>query len=110
MILEQLEQQNKLTVITNQPICIYTKTKNSYSECYDHNMNSSLDVKNIDESYQLDVVNYDDSIAVYIPRNAKCTLYNTYPNSDCGIIYKNIECDLIFEDEPIDNFFTVEEV
>ena len=101
MILEQLEQQNKLTVIT--------KTKNSFSECFDSNTNSSLEIENIDDSYQLDIVDHDDYIDVYIPRNAKCTLIKN-PQVDCTIKYKYIECDLVFEDEPIDNFFTVEEV
>lgn len=106
MILEQLRQIGKLTVITTQPLCIYSKDPTSYSSCYDSRTNNELEIKLIDDSYGLDIVEYGERTDVYIPSNAKCTLKRTI-NADCMIIYKNIECDLVFEDEPMDMYFEI---
>lgn len=109
MLLDALNSNGKVTAFVTQPLCIYTKTSNSYSECWDNNTNSSLELDNIDDSYGLDLVETGDRIDVYIPRNAKCILKKAGPNVDCTIVYKNIECDLLFEDEPIDMYFDVVE-
>ena len=108
MILEQLNHLDKITVITTQPLCIYTKCNNVESECWDNETNSQLDINNIDDSYNLNVIKDNERIDVFIPSNVTCILKKTNPNTDCTVIYKNIECDLLFEDEPIDNFFTID--
>lgn len=110
MLLDALNSKGKLTVFVIQPLCIYTKTSNSYSECWDNLTNDNLELDNIDESYGLDLVETGDRIDVYIPRNSRCILKKpSNPNLDCTVEYKNIECDLYFEDEPIDMYFDVVE-
>lgn len=108
MLLDVLNNKGKVDVFVTQPLCIYTKTSNSYSECWDIITNDNLELDNIDESYGLDLVETGDRIDVYIPRNARCTLKKpSNPNLDCTVVYKNIECDLYFEDEPIDTYFDI---
>jgi len=107
MLLNELNKNGKIDVFTTQPLCIYTKTLSSYSECWNNITNTSLNVDDIDESYGLDIEDKGDIINVYIPINARCVLKRTTPNVDCTIFYKNIECDLIFEDEPIDSYFEI---
>lgn len=106
MIYEELQNNDIIEVYTTQPLCIYTKTNTSYSECFDTNYNDQLDIDNIDDSYQLEVIKNDDRIDVFIPNGVKCSLKKASPNSDCLVIYKNIKCELVF-DEPIDNFFEI---
>lgn len=111
MLLDELNSKGKITAFVTQPLCIYTKTPNSYSECWDNLTNDSLELDNIDDSYGLDIVETGDVINVFIPSNARCILTKkANPNVDCTIVYKNIECDLLFEDEPIDTYFDVAEV
>ena len=107
MLLDELNRKGKITALVTQPLCIYTKTTNSYSECWDNLTNDSLELDNIDDSYGLDVVETGDVINVFIPINARCILEkaNANPNVDCIVVYKNIECDLLFEDETIDTYF-----
>lgn len=105
MLLDELNSKGKITAFVTQPLCIYTKTPNSYSECWDNLTNDSLELDNIDDSYGLDIVETGDVINVFIPRNARCILKKSSPNVDCTVVYKNIECDLLFEDEPIDTYF-----
>lgn len=107
MILDELNKNGRLNVCAIQPLCIYTKTLNSYSVCWDNITNNELNVDNIDDSYGLDIEERGDTINVYIPRNAKCVIKKTAPNVDCTVFYKNIECDLLFEDEPIDSYFNI---
>lgn len=105
-LLNELRANRKMDVVTTQPVGIYTKTLTSYSNCWDILNNDNLELDNIDESYGLDVVELPDRFDVYIPKGAKCVIiHGDNPNVDCTIRYKNIECDLIFEDEPIDSFF-----
>ncbi len=106
MLLDELNRKGEITAFVTQPLCIYTKTSNSYSECWDNLTNDSLELDNIDDSYGLDIVETGDVINVFIPINARCILKKaTNPNVDCTVVYKNIECDLLFEDEPIDTYF-----
>ena len=98
MLLDELNSKGKITAFVTQPLCIYTKTPNSYSECWDNLTNDSLELDNIDDSYGLDIVETGDVINV-------CILKKASPNVDCTVVYKNIECDLLFEDEPIDTYF-----
>lgn len=108
MILEELNRNKRLEVYTTQALCIYSKDNNSYSECWDNNTNSNLDLDNIDDSYCLDIVDSGNRIDVYIPRNSKCILKPASSiNADCIICYKNIECELTFEDEPIEIYFEI---
>lgn len=105
MLLDVLNNKGKVDVFVTQPLCIYTKTPNSYSECWDNLTNDNLELDNIDDSYGLNLVETGDVINVFIPRNARCILKKASPNVDCTVVYKNIECDLLFEDEPIDTYF-----
>lgn len=105
MLLDELNRKGKITALVTQPLCIYTKTTNSYSECWDNLTNDSLELDNIDDSYGLDIVETGDVINVFIPINARCILKKANPNVDCIVVYKNIECDLLFEDETIDTYF-----
>lgn len=107
MILNELNRNKQLRVITTQPLCIYTKTLHSYSACWNNATNNELNVDDIDDSYGLDIEERGEIINVYIPRNAICTLKKTAPNVDCTIFYNNIECDLTFEEEPMDNYFEI---
>ena len=107
MLLDELNKQGKITVFVEQPLCIYSKDNVSYSSCWDNSTNDELDLDRVDESYGLDMVENGDRIDVYIPRNAKCVLKKAGPNIDCTVVYKNIECDLLFEDEPIDMYFSI---
>lgn len=110
MILEKLHDNGKLSVILDRPLCIYSKDINWSSNCWDLSINAELNTKNIDESYGLDVVERNDRVDVYIPRNAKCTLRKARDLAiDCTVIYKNIECDLTFDsDDSIDDYFMIE--
>lgn len=107
MILKELEKHGKLRAITTQPFCIYTKTLNSYSVCWNNTTNNELNIDDIDDSYGLDIEERGDTIYVYIPKNAICTLKKTSPNVDCTIIYKNIECDLVFDDDSINDYLEI---
>ena len=105
MIYDELLKKNKLKVKTIQPIIIYYKDSISHSECYDISRNKRLDIDDIDDSYELDILETDDSIQVMIPRKAVCTLTRSL-NSDCTLTYKNIETDLSF-DEEMEYFFEI---
>lgn len=111
MIIQDLNQdiENKgVKVITTLPICIFSKDVTSYSSCEDLLYHDQLDIKNIDESYELDIVEANDRYDVYIPIDRTCKLFKTSnPNYHCTLLYKNIKCDICFEDEPIDNYFDV---
>lgn len=107
MILDRLSREGKLSVHTTQPLIIYYKDQNSHSECWDKSRNKWLDVNDIDDSYELDIMDQSDTISVMIPRGAKCILRKTTPNADCTVEYNNIETDLLFEDEPIESFFEI---
>ena len=107
MLLDELNNKEKITVVVTQPLCIYSKTPSFYSECWDNYTHNNLEPDNIDDSYGLNVVKTADRIDVYIPKNVKCILTKTNSNIDCTIIYKKIECDLLFEDEPIDRYFDI---
>lgn len=110
MLLKELNERSKLTVYTTQPVCIFSKSSQSWSECWDNNTSSILDISKIDDSYGLDLVESNNRIDVYIPRNAKCILTKPdNPNMDCTIVYKNIECDLSFEDDAIELYFDISE-
>lgn len=109
MILDELNRKGKLTVRTIQPLCIYSKDSCSYSECWDNSKNDSLNIDDIDDSYGVDIVENSYRIDVYIPRSATCILKKSVPNVDCTVYYKNIECDLLFEEEPIDMYFEIVE-
>ena len=109
MLLDELNRNGKLSVMTIQPMCIYTKTLDSYSICWDKFLDKELDIEDIDDSYGLEIEKRGDVLIVYIPRNAKGTIKKTNPNADCTIFYKNIECDLVFEDEPIDYYLEIME-
>ena len=109
MLLDELNRKGKITAFVTQPVCIYTKTPNSYSECWDNLTNDILELDNIDDSYGLDIVETGDVINVFIPRNARCILKKANPNVDCTVVYKNIEYDLLFEDEPIDYYLEIME-
>lgn len=108
-ILEELKTKGKLEVLTTQKLCIYTKDQVSESECLDTNKKTQLNVENIDDSYGLEIQENGDIVEVYIPKNARVFLRKGSPNIDCTVLYKNIECDLFFEDEPIDNYFELVE-
>lgn len=106
MILDELNKNKKIDVYTTQALCIYSKDDISYSDCWDNNTNSELEIENIDDSYGLDIVESGNRIDIYIPKNARCVLkHSPNINSDCIVCYKNIECELVFEDEPIDVYF-----
>lgn len=107
MILEMLKDKGKLNVFVTRPVVIYTKCLDSYSECWDRLNNCQLDVDNIDDSYCLDSVQSNDKIDVYIPSGAMCILEQSGPNTDCKIVYKNIECELLFDGDPIDQYFDI---
>ena len=109
MLLSELNSKGEITAFVKQPLCIYTKTPTSYSECWDNLTNDILELDNIDDSYGLDIVETGDVINVFIPSNARCILKKANPNVDCAVVYKNIECDLLFEDETIDTYFDVVE-
>ena len=97
-----------IKVITKLPICVFSKDLTSYSSCEDLLYHDQLDIDNIDDSYELDIVEYNERYDVYIPIDHCCTLYKTSnPNYHCTLVYKNIKCDICFEDEPIDNYFDV---
>ena len=105
MLLDELSNKGKITAFVKQSLCIYTKTPTSYSECWDNLTKDTLKLDNIDASYGLDIVGTGDLISVFIPRNVRCILKKANPNVDCIVVYKNIECDLLFEDETIDTYF-----
>jgi len=109
MLLDELNSKGEITAFVKQPLCIYTKTPTSYSECWDNLTNDSLELDNIDDSYGLDIIGTGDVISAFIPRNVRCILTKANPNVDCTVVYKNIECDLLFEDETIDTYFDVVE-
>lgn len=108
-ILEELKAKGKLEAVTTQRLSIYYKDQISESICYDSNKNDELDPSNIDDSYGLEVEETDDTVEVFIPKNARVLLLNISANIDCAVRYKNIECDLIFEDDPIESYFEIVE-
>ncbi len=107
MILEELNKNDKIDVILTQPLCIYSKGLTFQSKCWDINLNKWLEADDIDDSYGLDIIETGERIDVYIPRNARCILKKAGADIDCVVAYKNIECDLTFEDEPIDMYFDI---
>lgn len=109
MILEQLKLKKSLEVRTICPLCIYTKNAYSESECWDTSRNKEFDPTYVNSSYELDIINKEDTTYVYIPKGAKCTIKDINPNTDCTVYYKNIECDLVFEDESIEEYFEIVE-
>lgn len=107
MIKNDLLLKGKLEAKTTQPLIIYHKDLISHSECYDTAKNKWLDVNDIDESYELDIIenNDNDSVDVMIPKDRRVILRKpSNYDSDCLIEYKNIEVELMFEDEPMDLF------
>ena len=110
MILEQLRERDRLKVTLLQPLVVLYKDLTTSNNCWDTSLNKKLDVKDIDDSYGLDVVDSDgnDIVEVLIPKGAVCTFMKTSPSIDCTVRYKNIECDLTFDNmDDIDCFFEV---
>ena len=110
MILEQLRHKNKLRVNLLQPLVILYKDLTASNTCWDMSLNKKLDVNDIDDSYGLDVVDPDgnDVVEVLIPKGATCVLEKTSSDVDCTVKYKNVECDLTFDNmDDVDCFFEV---
>ena len=95
--------------ITTQTICVYTKSAISESPCYDNSvcLGAILTIDNIDDSYGLLVEKGEDFVKASIPKGARVTLAAGDPNVDCTVFYKNIECDLLFEDGELEDYFTI---
>lgn len=109
MILEQLKLKKSLEVRTICPVSVYMKNAYSESECWDTSRNKEFDLTYVNGSYELDIKTKGDTTYVYIPKGAKCTIKDMNPNSDCTVFYKNIECDLFFEDDSIEEYFEIVE-
>jgi len=106
-ILDELKIKNKLLVITTQKLLIYYKNEVSESACYNILTHTELKPTDLDDSYGLDLEIKENEFFIYIPKGAKCTLKRIVPNVDCTVFYKNIECDLVFDGEPIDDYFGI---
>lgn len=107
MILEQLKLKKSLEVRTIRPVCVYMCNAYSKAYCWDASRNKEFDHTYVNDSYELDIKTIGDTTYVYIPKGAKCTIKDMNPNSDCCVYYKNIECDLIFEDGPLEEYFEI---
>lgn len=106
-ILDELKIKNKLSVITTQRLLVYYRNEVSESSCYNIATHTDLKPTDLTDTYGLDLIIKDNEFFIYIPKGAKCTLKRTVPNVDCTVFYKYIECDLLFEDEPIDDYFEI---
>ena len=108
-----LMEKSRITVVTNEPILVLTQnydTGNTDTDVVDYNNKTGwLNVKSIDESYDLIVtIDPDNNYEVYIPKGRKCNI-NVVSTGLYSIAYKNIEFDAIIDNNEDwwDSAFTI---
>lgn len=106
---ENMKDKYIKQAIAKQNICIYTKSAISESLCFDNSahLGAILNIDNIDDSYGLLVEKGEDFVKASIPKGARVTLADGDPNVDCTVFYKNVECDLLFEEGELEDYFTI---